>query len=181
MRHQTVALFVLALAVGCAKRDQAATDSAAGTAAAPPAGAASATGASATAGGTAGAANSMAMLDVGRLPGGAEYVTDTEGRAVYLFEKDRKDSSTCTEACAGAWPPVMSSNTPMAHNNAIDAAKLGTIMRADGKRQATYGGKPLYYYAQDKARGDIKGQDVKEFGAEWYLLKPNGEKQEAKK
>ena len=175
MRHRTLAVFVVALAAGCAKRDQAATDSAAGAAAAPPAGA------SATAGGTAAGSNSMAMLDVGRLPGGAEYLTDTEGRAVYLFEKDKKDSSTCTDACASAWPPVLSSNTPMAHNNSIDAAKLGTIVRADGKRQATYAGKPLYYYAQDQARGDIKGQDVKEFGAEWYLLKPNGEKQEAKK
>lgn len=173
--RNVAAIFVIALAAGCAKRDQATIDSATPAAAAPSAGA------SATTGGAAAGGNSMAMLDVGRLAGGAEYITDTDGRAVYLFEKDKKDSSTCTDACASAWPPVMSSNTPMAHNSSIDGSKLGTILRADGKRQATYAGKPLYFYAKDQARGDIKGQDVKEFGAEWYLLKPNGEKQEAKK
>ena len=121
------------------------------------------------------------MIDVAKLPGGAEYLTDTEGRALYVFEKDKADSSTCVDACAAAWPPVTSNGAPMAHNAAIDASKLATIARPDGSRQVTYARKPLYYFAQDKASGDTKGQDVKEFGAEWYLLKPNGEKQDAKK
>ena len=159
----------IAVAIGCAKREQPAADSAAG-AAAPPAAGSSAT-----------ASASMAMLDVGKLPGGGEYLTDTEGRALYLFEKDAKDSSSCVGDCATAWPPVTSSAAPMAHNSAIDAAKLGTITRADGSKQVTYDGKPLYYFAKDQARGDIKGQDVKDFGGEWYLVKPSGGKQEAKK
>lgn len=173
--RSAAAVFFILGVIGCNKREQPAADSAAGAAAAP------AAGTSATAGGSAAGANSMAMLDVGTLPGGGQYLTDTEGRALYIFEKDTKDASSCVADCAAAWPPVTSSAPPMAHNNAIDAAKLGTIARPDGSRQATFAGKPLYYYAKDQARGDIKGQDVKEFGAEWYLLKPNGEKQEAKK
>lgn len=165
------AVILIVVTLGCARRDQAIADSAAG-AAAPSAAAA---GSSASAGG------SMAMIDVAKLPGGAEYLTDTEGRALYVFEKDKADSSTCVDACAAAWPPVTSNGAPMAHNAAIDASKLATIARPDGSRQVTYARKPLYYFAQDKASGDTKGQDVKEFGAEWYLLKPNGEKQDAKK
>jgi predicted lipoprotein with Yx(FWY)xxD motif len=123
----------------------------------------------------------MAMIDVAKLPGGAEYLTDMDGRTLYMFAKDKADSSTCLDACAAAWPPVTTNGAPMAHNSAIDASKLATIARPDGSQQVTYARKPLYYFAQDKARGDIKGQDVKGFGAQWYLLKPNGEEQEAKK
>jgi predicted lipoprotein with Yx(FWY)xxD motif len=169
---RSLALAILGAAVAaCGTRDHATTDSAAGAAATPP----PATGASAAANG------SMAMLDVGKLPGGGEYLTDAQGRAVYVFEKDKKDSSTCVGDCAAAWPPLISSGAPMAHSSAIEAAKLGTIARPDGSRQATYDGKPLYYFARDQAPGDIKGQDVKGFGGEWYLVKPSGEKQESKK
>jgi predicted lipoprotein with Yx(FWY)xxD motif len=123
----------------------------------------------------------MAMLDVTKLPGGAEYLTDTDGRSLYMFEKDKPDRSTCFDACAATWPPVTTSGSPMAHNAGIDEKRLGTIRRPDGTMQVTYDHKPLYYYAQDKAAGDIKGQDLNQFGADWYLVKPDGKKQEAKK
>ena len=170
--RSTVAGILLVAAIGCAKRDQASTDSAAGAAA--PA-AAPAAGASTSSSG------SMAMIDVAKLPGGGEYLTDTEGRAVYIFEKDKADSSSCSAECAAAWPPVTSNGAPMAHNDAIDATKLRTMTRADGRVQVTYDHKPLYYFAQDHARGEIKGQDAKDFGGEWYLVKPSGGKQDAKK
>jgi predicted lipoprotein with Yx(FWY)xxD motif len=175
-RASTFAMLVF-LALGCAKKDGGTSDSAAGAAAAPSAAAGNTTaGASAAATG-----NTMAMLDIGKLPSGAEYLTDADGRALYLFEKDKADSSTCTDACAAVWPPVTSNSAPMAHNASVDAAKLGTIARPDGTKQVTYDHKPLYYFAHDQARGDIKGQDIDQFGAEWYLVRPNGRKQEAKK
>ncbi|HET7369745.1 MAG TPA: hypothetical protein VFK45_02780 [Gammaproteobacteria bacterium] len=40
--------------------------------------------------------------------------------------------------------------------------------------QVTYNGWPLYYYAGDKKPGDTRGQDKKGFGAEWYLISPEG-------
>ena len=171
---------IVVFTVGCAGRDDARSDSAAGAAATPAATPADT--ATRAAGGSASAGTgAMAMFDVGKLASGAEYLTDADGRAVYLFEKDKSDSSMCTGACAAAWPPVVSSTAPMAHNASIDAAKLGIITRPDGTKQATYDHKPLYYYAKDQARGDIKGQDLEDFGAEWYLVQPTGRKQEAKK
>ncbi|MGH6913524.1 MAG: hypothetical protein ACREH3_07425, partial [Geminicoccales bacterium] len=40
---------------------------------------------------------------------------------------------------------------------------------------------PLYQFAKDAQPGDTKGQDVEGFGAEWYLISPEGEKVEAEK
>ena len=46
--------------------------------------------------------------------------------------------------------------------------------------QVTYNGWPLYYFIKDKAPGDTMGQDVKGFGAEWYLVMPSGKEVHSK-
>jgi predicted lipoprotein with Yx(FWY)xxD motif len=56
------------------------------------------------------------------------------------------------------------------------AAGLGTITRADGSKQVTYDGHPLYYFIRDKDAGDAYGQGVNAFGASWYVLAPSGNK-----
>jgi predicted lipoprotein with Yx(FWY)xxD motif len=93
---------------------------------------------------------------------------------VYLFEGDRGARSNCTGACAQVWPPVM--GTPKAGGGAM-TADLGTIARAGG-RQVTYRGHPLYRYVKDQDHGDSYGQGIKSFGAEWYALRPSGQKAE---
>ena len=57
---------------------------------------------------------------------------------------------------------------------AVRAQLLGTVERRDGAKQVTYNGWPLYYYARDQNPGDTNGQDVEGFGAEWYLVTPDG-------
>ncbi|HVS66156.1 MAG TPA: hypothetical protein VMT85_21940, partial [Thermoanaerobaculia bacterium] len=56
---------------------------------------------------------------------------------------------------------------------------LGTLQRRDGSTQVTYGGWPLYTYAQDAGPDSIEGQDVHGSGGEWYLVSPQGERIEA--
>jgi predicted lipoprotein with Yx(FWY)xxD motif len=92
---------------------------------------------------------------------------------VYLFEADRGGASACTGACVSVWPPVTTAAAPSA---GASAAALGTITRADGTKQVTYGGHPLYFFAQDKDQGDAYGQGVKSFGSAWYMLMPAGSK-----
>jgi predicted lipoprotein with Yx(FWY)xxD motif len=92
---------------------------------------------------------------------------------VYLFEADTIQRSSCTGACASAWPPV--TGKPHAGGGAM-AADLGTITRADGTTQVTYKGHPLYTFVKDKDGGDAYGQGVKAFGASWYTLAPSGKK-----
>lgn len=92
---------------------------------------------------------------------------------VYLFEGDSGSHSSCTGACAHAWPPVI--GKPSAGGRAV-AADLGTTKRADGKLQVTYKGHPIYMFINDKDAGDAYGQGVKAFGADWYVLAPTGTK-----
>jgi predicted lipoprotein with Yx(FWY)xxD motif len=94
---------------------------------------------------------------------------------VYLFEADKGTSSACTGACAKAWPPVTTGGAPVAAAGAV-SADLGTIARADGTKQVTYKGHPLYFFAKDGDAGDAYGEGANAFGAGWYVLRPNGNK-----
>src|SRR3954454_14329280 len=102
-------------------------------------------------------------------------LVDADGRSLYLFEQDKGATSTCYGACASAWPPVTTDARAIA-GAGIDAAKLGTTKRKDGVSEVTYGGHPLYTYAGDATPGDTTGQDLDQFGAEWYVLAPSGKK-----
>jgi hypothetical protein len=53
--------------------------------------------------------------------------------------------------------------------------------RPDGDQQVTYHGHPLYYYSADASHaGSTKGQEVEQFGDEWYLLAASGKPVESK-
>ena len=92
---------------------------------------------------------------------------------VYLFEGDKGKTSSCTGACAALWPPV--TGKPKASGGSM-SAHLGTITRSNGVKQVTYNGHPLYRYAKDGDAGDVYGEGIKSFGAEWYVLAPSGKK-----
>lgn len=109
------------------------------------------------------------------------YLTDGEGRSVYLFEADTQGQGdtmpvmTCEDECLEAWPPVMTQGEPQAGEGAT-AEMLGVLTHDNGTMHVTYNGWPLYYYHEDTEPGQTKGHDIEEFGAEWYLLDPEGEK-----
>jgi predicted lipoprotein with Yx(FWY)xxD motif len=106
-----------------------------------------------------------------------KILTDSQGRTLYLFEKDTGTKSTCSGACAAAWPPLTTSGKPKA-GPGLKASLLGTTARSDGSTEVTYNGHPLYTYAGDQGAGDTNGQGLDQFGAEWYVLSPAGSKLE---
>jgi len=100
-------------------------------------------------------------------------LVDSQGRTLYLFEKDKGTASSCYGACASAWPPLTTAGDA---GSGVTASKLGESSRKDGGAIVTYFGHPLYTYAGDQKPGDVKGQDLDQFGGEWYALSPSGEK-----
>lgn len=110
-----------------------------------------------------------------------EYLADSSGMSLYIFEADTPgEPSTCYDACAQAWPPLIAEdpadtgaelNLPAQ----LDPTLLGIAARRDGQMQRTYNGLPLYTYARDENPGAIEGQGVDGFGAKWYLIAPSGE------
>jgi predicted lipoprotein with Yx(FWY)xxD motif len=101
------------------------------------------------------------------------FLVDAKGRTLYLWEADTSSRSTCDGACAEAWPPLTTQGGPKAAGGA-DASMLGTTRRADGTTEVTYDGHPLYLFAGDQKPGDTTGQGSDGFGAEWYVVKPDG-------
>jgi predicted lipoprotein with Yx(FWY)xxD motif len=101
------------------------------------------------------------------------FLTNSAGRALYLWVKDPMNKSVCSGACAGAWPPVVATGTVTASGGA-SASDLGTITRSDGTKQVTYDGHPLYYFVGDSNPGTDSGQGSNSFGAKWWLVAPSG-------
>jgi predicted lipoprotein with Yx(FWY)xxD motif len=119
--------------------------------------------------GTRGAVVSVATSPLGKM------LVDGSGRTLYLFEADTGNASTCYDACAQAWPPLLTTGAPTAGPGAT-AALLGTTTRKDGATEVTYGGHPLYQYVADTKAGDTNGEGLNQFGAKWYVLAPTGVK-----
>lgn len=93
-------------------------------------------------------------------------ITDNTGKTLYFFAIDANGTSGCTGGCEVIWPVYYSAE--LSDNAGINAADVGVITRADGKKQNTYKGWPLYYYKNDVAAGDINGDGV---GGTWFVGK----------
>jgi predicted lipoprotein with Yx(FWY)xxD motif len=98
---------------------------------------------------------------------------DGRGYVLYAFTRDRRGQSACAGACARAWPPYVVRLRPRAGAGAA-AKLLGTTKRSSGSLQATYAGRPLYYYVGDRRPGQILCQNVTEFGGVWRVVRPSG-------
>ncbi|MFF1571962.1 hypothetical protein ACFVWR_04385 [Leifsonia sp. NPDC058292] len=100
-------------------------------------------------------------------------LVDSHGLTVYVFDKDTANSgkSACSGACVAQWPAVVADSA----SPSVDGVtgKIGTITGADGKRQVTVDGLPLYTFAGDSSAGDVTGQG---FGGIWWAVAPDGSK-----
>jgi predicted lipoprotein with Yx(FWY)xxD motif len=95
------------------------------------------------------------------------YLVDGLGRSLYWFTKDSVDTSACSGDCIKNWPAFSASSLVVP--SALNAADFSSITRADGTKQTTFKGYPLYYWVKDTMRGDTTGQDV---GKVWYVIDP---------
>jgi predicted lipoprotein with Yx(FWY)xxD motif len=100
-----------------------------------------------------------------------ERVVAANGKSVYVFTKDVKDSgkSACTGGCAASWPAVTTTSATPAVDGVTGT--IGTIPTADGKMQITINGMPIYFYSKDQDSSDTYGQGV---GDVWFLVGPSG-------
>jgi len=95
------------------------------------------------------------------------------GHTLYMFTADKTNASGCYGACAGIWPALVASGKPSA-GSGIKASLLGTSKRHDGKLQITYGGHPLYFFAQDTKAGQVNGEGINHFGGHWWVVSAAG-------
>jgi predicted lipoprotein with Yx(FWY)xxD motif len=97
---------------------------------------------------------------------------DATGQAIYMFDAEPTTEPRCYQACAEAWPPVLTGGAPLAGQR-VEQSQLGTTPRTDGTTQVTYGGHPLYFYAHE-GKHEVRCHDVYLNGGNWYAVQPNG-------
>lgn len=102
-----------------------------------------------------------------------KILVTSKGLTLYLFQKDKSSKSTCTGACAVAWPPLLVKGKPTAGGGA-QSKLLSTTKRSKGALQVTYKGHPLYRFIGDRKPGTTSGQGLNNFGAKWYVVGTNG-------
>jgi predicted lipoprotein with Yx(FWY)xxD motif len=99
--------------------------------------------------------------------GVGSYLVDAKGMTLYWFKKDSPGKSACAGPCVEKWPIYFRDS--VAAGEGTKPEDFGTITREDGKKQTTFRGYPLYYWMNDKAKGDTTGQGV---GNVWYVIDP---------
>jgi len=91
-------------------------------------------------------------------------IMDAKGMSLYTFDNDKEaNKSACSGNCLNNWPVLK------AEASDKDMGDWKVITRDDGSKQWAYKGKPLYYFAMDKAAGDKLGEGR---GMVWHLAKP---------
>ncbi len=101
------------------------------------------------------------VINAASTPSFGTVLTGANGMTLYTHAGDSATSSTCSGACATAWPPLAATTQPTA--GAGVTGQLGTLTRSDGTRQVTYAGMPLYYWQGDKKAGDVTGNGIEGF------------------
>jgi predicted lipoprotein with Yx(FWY)xxD motif len=89
---------------------------------------------------------------------------------IYSFSADTTMTSNCLGLCARIWPPMLTSEPPVAGPGA-DGSKLGTIQRPDGTFQITYDGHPLYLFAH-ALNSTTAGNRIVAFGGTFDVVSP---------
>jgi predicted lipoprotein with Yx(FWY)xxD motif len=96
------------------------------------------------------------------------HLADGRGLTLYYFAKDRPAPggaaiSSCAGACAAVFPPF---HTETIGNN-LHLGDFAEITRADGRKQTTYRGWPLYYYADEAGAGTLSGDGINHV---WFAI-----------
>ncbi|MBO9153294.1 hypothetical protein ACFOTA_13820 [Chitinophaga sp. GCM10012297] len=105
------------------------------------------------------------------------FLTDKDGRTLYYFVNDAPLTSNCAGGCAALWPAFNVDDLTKDNIGAGLEFSDFTAITTGGKKQLTYKGKPLYYYAPavngvntPEAAGRTDGEKV---GGNWFVAKPD--------
>ena len=90
-----------------------------------------------------------------------ETLANKAGMTLYTFDQDVGGKSSCVDACAKLWPPLLA----MAEDKS--GFDFTVITRPDGSRQWAYGDKPLYLFSKDTKPGDMAGDN---FNNAWHRV-----------
>jgi predicted lipoprotein with Yx(FWY)xxD motif len=102
------------------------------------------------------------------------YLVNQTGFTLYFYSNDAKGggTSTCNDGCAEVWLPFYAPSLSLPET--LRSVDFGTITRADGSKQTTFKGWPLYLYSRDTASRDTWGSEKDGL---WHVVDPMGQPQ----
>jgi len=106
------------------------------------------------------------------------YLTDKDGNTLYYFSNDFNGENNCLGGCAALWPEFNVDNLAADQlGSGLNLSDFSSITTSANKKQVTYKGFPLYYYAPvvsgvntREAPGQTTGENV---GGIWFVAKPD--------
>lgn len=107
---------------------------------------------------------------VGEADGLGPVLTTADGLTLYIFTNDPPLESTCYDACASTWPPLLTEDDEVAAPEGVEGA-LSVVPRTDGTKQVALDGAPLYTFTADSAPGSAVGHGS---GGVWFAASPDG-------
>jgi predicted lipoprotein with Yx(FWY)xxD motif len=123
-------------------------------------------------GGGAAATGSATTVSAKHVGGVGTVLVDAKGLPLYSPDREKSGKIVCTGGCTSVWMPLtIHSGRPSGPGH------LGVVRRADGTRQVTADGRPLYTFVQDSA-GKVTGNGTRDaFGGRrftWHVITTKG-------
>lgn len=102
------------------------------------------------------------------------YLVNQTGFTLYYYSNDSKGGgvSTCNGECAALWLPFYAPSLSLP--DSLKSVDFSTITRADGSKQTTFKGWPLYLYSRDTAPRDTWGSQKDGL---WHVVDPSNHPQ----
>ena len=120
-------------------------------------------------------AASPVTLSTAPSPGLGNILVDSSGRALYTPDEEAGGIVVCIDTCSAVWVPLAPATAaPIA---AAGAPAPAVIVRPDGAKQVTVGGRPLYTFAHE-IPGQVTAQGLADiFGSQhltWHVVQADG-------
>ncbi len=107
---------------------------------------------------------------------GESILVGSSGHTLYELSPETTSHLLCKSSeCLKFWPPLTASSASKVKLAPGVHGKVGILHRSNGTSQVTLNGHPLYFFAEDKARGEVNGQNFKGFGGTWHVLSDSGQ------
>ena len=92
------------------------------------------------------------------------------GKTVYTLEASKV---ACTATCLKVWPEALLPRgvTMPTAGAGVSASNLGTVMRRGHRLQVTYSGRPIHWFTNDTAPGQVNGNITDKWG-KWSVVVP---------
>jgi predicted lipoprotein with Yx(FWY)xxD motif len=115
-------------------------------------------------------------VSVADVDGVGKVLVDAQNMALYAADQEMGGKVVCTGSCTAIWQPLTVMGKPS--GGADLSGRLAVVKRADGDRQVTFQGRPLYRFQEDSGPDMVTGNGFADSfhgkSFTWHVATPTG-------